>query len=67
MPGSVIAVLVEVGQVVTSGQPLLKLEAMKMEHTIRSAGDGVVTEIYFAVGDAVEADAQLLRVQSGES
>ncbi len=66
MPGSVIEVLVEVGQTVMSGQALLKLEAMKMEHTIRSAGDGVVTEIYFAVGDAVEADAQLLQIQSGD-
>ncbi|MCP4362952.1 MAG: acetyl-CoA carboxylase biotin carboxylase subunit [Chloroflexi bacterium] len=65
MPGSVLAVLVEVGEVVTVGQPLMKLEAMKMEHTIRTSGDGIVEEIYFAPGDTVEADAQLLKIREG--
>ncbi len=64
MPGSVLELLVEVGDTVTVGQPLLKLEAMKMEHTIRAAGDGVVEAIYFAPGDAVEADAQLLHIRT---
>ena len=63
MPGSVLELLVEVGDKVTAGQPLLKLEAMKMEHTIRAAGDGIVEAIYFAPGDAVEADARLLRIK----
>ena len=62
MPGSVLELLVKVGDSVTAGQPLLKLEAMKMEHTIRAAGDGIVEAIYFAPGDAVEADAQLLHI-----
>jgi acetyl-CoA carboxylase biotin carboxylase subunit len=64
MPGSILAVLVEVGQTVTKGQPLIKLEAMKMEHTIRTAGDGIVEEIYYAPGDTVEAEAQLLKIKS---
>ena len=63
MPGSVLAVLVEVGQTVTAGQPLMKLEAMKMEHTIRTSADGVVVAIFYAPGDMVEADAQLLKIQ----
>jgi acetyl/propionyl-CoA carboxylase alpha subunit len=63
MPGSVLAVLVEVGQPVSKGQALMKLEAMKMEHTIRTAADGVVTAIYFSPGDTVEADAQLLKIK----
>jgi geranyl-CoA carboxylase alpha subunit len=63
MPGSVTAVLVEVGQRVSKGQPLLKLEAMKMEHTIRSDGEGVVTAVYFAAGEVVVADAQLLKIE----
>ncbi len=66
MPGAVLAVLVEVGQAVTKGQPLMKLEAMKMEHTIRTAGDGVVTAIYYAAGDTVEADAELLKIKAVE-
>ena len=64
MPGSVLKILVEVGQEVRAGDPLLKLEAMKMEHTIRAAGDGVVSEIFFAAGDTVEADVQLLQIKS---
>jgi geranyl-CoA carboxylase alpha subunit len=63
MPGSVLEVLVKVGQTVSKGQPLLKLEAMKMEHTIRTAADGVVTAVYYAPGDSVTADAELLRVE----
>ncbi len=62
MPGAVTAVLVEVGQQVEKGQPLLKLEAMKMEHTITAAGAGLVEEIYYRPGDTVDADAQLIRI-----
>jgi acetyl/propionyl-CoA carboxylase alpha subunit len=62
MPGAVLAVLVEVGQKVVEGQPLMKLEAMKMEHTIRTAAAGVVEAIYFAAGDQVGADELLVRI-----
>lgn len=62
MPGSVIAVLVEVGQRVSKGQALMKLEAMKMEHTITTSADGIVEAIYYNVGETVEADAQLLKI-----
>lgn len=62
MPGTVLTVLVETGQRVEKGQPLLKLEAMKMEHTIRAAADGVVEAIYYTAGDRVDADAQLLKI-----
>jgi biotin carboxyl carrier protein len=58
----VLAVLVEVGERVSEGQPLMKLEAMKMEHTIRTAATGIVEAIYFQAGDTVEADAQLLKI-----
>jgi biotin carboxyl carrier protein len=62
MPGSVLTVLVNPGQMVSEGEPLLKLEAMKMEHTIRAPAAGLVAEIFYAPGDAVPADAQLLRL-----
>ena len=65
MPGSVLAVLVAVGERVSEGQPLMKLEAMKMEHTIKTAVAGVVEAIYFEAGDTVEADAQLLQIGDG--
>lgn len=66
MPGSVLAVLVQVGQAVAEGAPLLKLEAMKMEHTIRAPAAGQVAEIFYAPGEAVPADAQLLRLEFGD-
>ena len=65
MPGSVLVVLVQAGQTVAEGDPLLKLEAMKMEHTIRAPAAGRVAEIFYAPGDAVPADAQLLRLDFG--
>jgi biotin carboxyl carrier protein len=63
MPGKVLAVLVQPGQPVAQGDALLKLEAMKMEHTIRTAAAGVVEAVYFAPGDTVDADALLVKIQ----
>lgn len=62
MPGAVTQVLVTVGERVEKGQPLLKLEAMKMEHTIYTAATGIVEAIYFQPGDTVEADVQLVKI-----
>ncbi|WP_228460995.1 ATP-binding protein [Gordonia crocea] len=50
MPGSVIRVAVAEGDTVTAGQPLLWLEAMKMEHTIAAPSDGVVATLAVEVG-----------------
>jgi propionyl-CoA carboxylase alpha chain len=54
MPGAVIRIAVAVGDTVAAGQPLLWMEAMKMEHTIAAAVDGVVTELPVEVGAQVE-------------
>jgi acetyl/propionyl-CoA carboxylase alpha subunit len=62
LPGTVLAVLVEVGQVVTEGEALVKLEAMKMEYTIRAAAAGIVEAIHHAPGDSVAADALLVTI-----
>jgi 3-methylcrotonyl-CoA carboxylase alpha subunit len=64
MPGKVIAVLVEPGQVVEKGTPLLVMEAMKMEHTIGAPSAGKVTEVLYAVGDQVADGAQLLVLEA---
>ncbi len=63
MPGSVVAVVVEVGDRVVAGQRLLVLEAMKMEHAIRSPADGVVSRIPVTVGDQVDTGAVLAVVE----
>jgi acetyl/propionyl-CoA carboxylase alpha subunit len=64
MPGQVIGVLVSEGQAVAAGDPLMILEAMKMEHTIRAPHDGVVSAIHYQPGDQVRAAAVLLDVRA---
>ncbi|WP_081290544.1 biotin carboxylase N-terminal domain-containing protein [Mycobacterium asiaticum] len=59
MPGNVIRIGAEVGATVTAGQPLIWLEAMKMEHTITAPNDGVVAEINVETGQQVEVGAVL--------
>ena len=56
MPGSVIRVAVAEGDRVVAGQPLLWLEAMKMEHTISAPSDGVVTTLAVAEGQQLAVD-----------
>ncbi|MBT0565806.1 biotin carboxylase N-terminal domain-containing protein [Williamsia sp. CHRR-6] len=66
MPGSVIRIGVAVGDQVTQGQPLLWLEAMKMEHTVHAPADGVVAEISVATGQQL-AVGDVLAVIASES
>ena len=60
MPGKVVAVLVGKGQEVKKGEPLVIMEAMKMEHTIAAPHDGLVEDVLYAVGDQVADGAPLL-------
>jgi propionyl-CoA carboxylase alpha chain len=65
MPGTVIGVPVEEGAEVTAGQPVLVLEAMKMQHTISAPVDGVVSDLV-AVGEQVAAGDVLAVVSDNE-
>jgi propionyl-CoA carboxylase alpha chain len=67
MPGKVVAVNVEPGQLVSAGQVLMILEAMKMEHSITCTEDGAVKEVRVIAGAHVEAGQVLLVVDTGES
>jgi 3-methylcrotonyl-CoA carboxylase alpha subunit len=60
MPGRVVKIAVTAGQSVGQNQPLITLEAMKMEHVIEAPHPGVVAEIHVQVGDQVPSGAQLL-------
>jgi len=60
MPGRIIRVLVEAGETVEKGQPLVVLEAMKMEHTITAPQAGTITDILFTAGEQVDDGATLL-------
>jgi propionyl-CoA carboxylase alpha chain len=63
MPGSVLRVGANVGDTVTAGQPLLWLEAMKMEHTVTAPADGVLTELNVEPGQQVDVGTILARVE----
>jgi acetyl-CoA/propionyl-CoA carboxylase biotin carboxyl carrier protein len=62
MPGSVIAVHVAPGESVAKGQPLVVVEAMKMEHTLSAPLDGTVREVLVRVGQQVAVDELLVAV-----
>jgi biotin carboxyl carrier protein len=64
MPGNVIRLGAEAGDTVTAGQPLIWLEAMKMEHTIAAPADGVLAELNVNTGQQVEVGAVLARVEA---
>ncbi|KAA1426845.1 acetyl/propionyl/methylcrotonyl-CoA carboxylase subunit alpha [Nocardioides antri] len=59
MPGSVVAVHAQVGDVVAEGRPILVMEAMKMQHTITAPYSGTVTELAATTGQQVEAGTVL--------
>ncbi|MFZ1727436.1 MAG: biotin carboxylase N-terminal domain-containing protein [Albidovulum sp.] len=63
MPGLVQAVFVKAGQTVKTGDRLAILEAMKMQHTLVAARDGVVAEVLVVAGTQVEAGAALVRLE----
>ncbi|HEX4081464.1 MAG TPA: biotin/lipoyl-containing protein, partial [Acidimicrobiales bacterium] len=63
LPGSVGRVLVAVGDVVDRDQPLVVLEAMKMEHTLRAGGPGTVGAVLCAPGDQVDVGDLLVVVE----
>ena len=60
MPGKVVRVLAQPGQAVKARQPLVVVEAMKMENELRSPRDGTVAEIRAQEGASVEAGALLI-------
>ena len=59
MPGMLVSLAVEVGERVSAGQPLLVLEAMKMQNTIPCPADGTVTSLPVAAGTQVTRDQVL--------
>jgi 3-methylcrotonyl-CoA carboxylase alpha subunit len=63
MPGRIVKLMARPGAKVSKGEPLLILEAMKMEHTISAPADGVVGEIHYALGEQVLEGAELIRLE----
>ena len=63
MNGSIVRVLVKPGQQVEPGTPLMVLEAMKMEHSIRADRAGTVRKLLYAEGDMVSEGSLLLELE----
>ncbi len=63
MPGKIVELRVGEGDAVQTGQVLLIMEAMKMEHTVTAPHDGVVAQVTVSAGEQVDADALLAVVQ----
>jgi biotin carboxyl carrier protein len=63
MPGKIFKILKEAGATVKKGEPILILEAMKMEHSIRSDKDGKVSKINYQVGELVQGGVTLAEVE----
>ncbi|MDF1728106.1 MAG: acetyl/propionyl/methylcrotonyl-CoA carboxylase subunit alpha [Sulfitobacter sp.] len=66
MPGLIAALNAEAGQRVAKGDRLAVLEAMKMEHALLAARDGIVAEVLVSAGDQVEAGSALIRLEEEE-
>ena len=64
MPGKVVDLKVKKGSKVKSGETLVILEAMKMEHSIKASEDGVISDIFIKENDQVENGAVLMVVDS---
>ncbi|MBG0831029.1 ATP-grasp domain-containing protein [Planomonospora sp. ID67723] len=67
MPGTVLVVKAAAGERVGEGQPLVIVEAMKMEHTVTAPIGGVVAELPVRAGQAVDMDAVLAVVRPEEA
>jgi pyruvate carboxylase subunit B len=63
MPGTIVEVLVKTGQHVKAGDPVLVIEAMKMESEVQAPISGTVINVFAAKGDAVTPDLALIEIQ----
>jgi len=63
MPGMVLKLLKKVDEEVTIGEPVLILEAMKMENEVTSPYSGVIKDIFVSVNTAVEKGSELFRIE----
>jgi biotin carboxyl carrier protein len=63
MPGKVVRLLVKAGDTVAGRQPVVVVEAMKMENELRASRDGTVTEIHAREGMSVDAGTLLIVIQ----
>lgn len=66
MPGKIVKLLVKVGDKVTEKQPMVVVEAMKMENQVNSKAAGKVKAINFAEGDQVDTEKPIIELELNE-
>ena len=64
MPGKIVSVLTEEGTVVKQGDPLIILEAMKMENELKAPSSGLIKKISVSAGESVEKNVTLLEIEA---
>ncbi len=62
MPGKILKIFIKEGQSVEPGTPILVMEAMKMEHTIKASKKGLIEKIHFKEGDQVSGGVELVKL-----
>lgn len=62
MPGTIVEVLVKIGDIVSSGSEVVIIESMKMENPIVAVRPGKVSEILVAQGDFIDAEEPVIRM-----
>ncbi|MBK27081.1 MAG: hypothetical protein CME70_23960 [Halobacteriovorax sp.] len=63
MPGKILKVLCKEGDAVKKGDPLIIMEAMKMEHTLKASKDGRVKTVKYSEGELVEGQVELVELE----
>lgn len=63
MPGLILDVLVEKGDTISAGQPVLIIEAMKMENVVKSKFDGLIKSIHCSKGEAIDKNQLLIECE----
>ncbi len=64
LSGKVVSIKCKLGEKVVSGQVLVVIESMKMEHSLKSRVDGVIGSIYVTEGQSVQAKAELVKIDA---
>ncbi len=62
MPGKILKIFVTPGEIVNAGTPILVMEAMKMEHTIKASKEGKIEAILYKEGDQVAGGVELVKL-----
>ncbi|MBL4745285.1 MAG: acetyl-CoA carboxylase biotin carboxyl carrier protein subunit [Flavobacteriaceae bacterium] len=63
MPGIILDITVKEGTLIKKGDPMVILEAMKMENTLNAPADGIIKSIYFSKGESVEKGTILIDME----